>query len=401
MIFEYLWLDSNQHIRSKIRNIPLSNLDTNKKDIYEFLDFIKNKQFYNLDLHQYHCYYNKKQAMMNSLKQLKYFEMLFWGYDGSSTGQANGNDDTEITLIPVNIIAHPFISIQDSFLVLCENFDSSGNPVHGNTRTHAVEKFNDYIQKQKDLWFGIEQEFFFFDKQTKKPIGWNGSQQIKQGEYYCGVNRSARTERLIMNELLRICNKVGILISGINQEVAPAQWEYQIGPCHGIETADQLIFTKYILYILCEESGLYATFHPKPLNGDWNGSGCHINISSSNTREGNNIITNNGDANINTNIKNQAYTNGYKYILNAIKKMNKDHKQFLLKYCGKNNEMRLTGSHETSDPETFTYGVAKRNCSIRIPTKTFKEKCGYIEDRRPGSSIDYYSTITKYLDYFD
>ena len=33
----------------------------------------------------------------------------------------------------------------------------------------------------------------------------------------------------------------GINISGINGEVMPGQWEYQVGPCTGIDSPDQLL----------------------------------------------------------------------------------------------------------------------------------------------------------------
>jgi glutamine synthetase len=50
----------------------------------------------------------------------------------------------------------------------------------------------------------------------------------------------------------------------------------------------------------------------------------------------------------------------------------------------------LTGHHETSSKETFSYGVGNRAASVRIPTSTAAEKKGYIEDRRPASDIDPY-----------
>jgi len=53
--------------------------------------------------------------------------------------------------------------------------------------------------------------------------------------------------------------------------------------------------------------------------------------------------------------------------------------------------MRLTGHHETSSCDTFSYGVANRAASFRIPTSTNAANGkGYIEDRRPASNIDPY-----------
>ena len=353
MIFEYIWLDANRHIRTKCRTSFDTNLNSKIQNLLTF----------------YKDYFNTThQNRVNEILPL----LPIWNFDGSSTKQ-NKNDDTEILLEPVNFIKHPFI--ENSILVLCSCFDTDYTVAIGNTRFDTLKKFNTIIDK--DIWFGLEQEFFFFDKETKKPLQWKGAEQIKQGEYYCGVNRSAHIERVIMEKLLSLSIKCGIRMSGINQEVAPTQWEYQIGPVSGIYAADQMIFAKYILYRLCEENGLYASFHPKPLNGEWNGSGCHINFSTKSTRQ----------------------ENGYVFIQEIIEKMSKNHSEFITTYCGVNNDMRLTGKYETSEPDVFTYGVGTRHTSVRIPYSTYHNKRGYIEDRRPGSSIDYYVTLSKYIDY--
>ena len=57
---------------------------------------------------------------------------------------------------------------------------------------------------------------------------------------------------------------------------------------------------------------------------------------------------------------------------------------------GEGNERRLTGKYETADINTFSYGVANRGCSIRIPRGTEAAGCGYLEDRRPSSNCDPY-----------
>ena len=57
---------------------------------------------------------------------------------------------------------------------------------------------------------------------------------------------------------------------------------------------------------------------------------------------------------------------------------------------GVGNDRRMTGEYETSDYSTFSYGVADRGASIRIPTVVEKEGKGYFEDRRPSSNMDPY-----------
>jgi glutamine synthetase len=71
----------------------------------------------------------------------------------------------------------------------------------------------------------------------------------------------------------RACLAAGIKISGINAEVLPGQWEYQIGPCTGIESGDHSWIARYIMHRVCEDYGVVVSFDPKPIPGDWNGSG--------------------------------------------------------------------------------------------------------------------------------
>jgi glutamine synthetase len=55
--------------------------------------------------------------------------------------------------------------------------------------------------------------------------------------------------------------------------VLPGQWEYQIGPCTGIESGDHSWIARYIMHRVCEDYGVVVSFDPKPIPGDWNGSG--------------------------------------------------------------------------------------------------------------------------------
>lgn len=73
----------------------------------------------------------------------------------------------------------------------------------------------------------------------------------------------------------RACLYAGINISGINAEVMPSQWEFQVGPCAGKDMGDHLWMARYLLVRIAEEWGVTVSFHPKPLQGDWNGAGCH------------------------------------------------------------------------------------------------------------------------------
>ena len=124
--------------------------------------------------------------------------------------------------------------------------------------------------------------------------------------------------------------------------------------------------SRYVLHRVCEKYSVYASFDPKPVKGDWNGSGLHTNYSSLEMRQ----------------------DKGLDKIYEAINKLSLKHKEHLDIYG--NNEERLSGLHETSDPYNFIYGVADRTASIRIPLFVEQDKKGYLEDRRPASDGDPY-----------
>jgi glutamine synthetase len=65
---------------------------------------------------------------------------------------------------------------------------------------------------------------------------------------------------------------------------------------------------------------------------------------------------------------------------------------------GPDNHMRLTGLHETAAIDQFTYGVADRGASIRVPHSFMNNgHKGYLEDRRPNSAGDPYAIAGRIL----
>ena len=323
-IYEYIWLDSDNEFRSKTRIIYSNN-------------YI---ELYNLPI---------------------------WNYDGSSTGQALGSD-SEIFLKPVAIFKDPFRKNMSAYLIWCSCYDKNKIPLSNGHRNLAVDIFNKY--KEQEPWFGIEQEYFIIEPKTNLPLGFkNGAIPEPQGKYYCGVGANRVFFREIPETHMEHCLYAGIKICGINAEVAPYQWEYQIGPSEGIEAGDHLWISRYILNRVAELVGLSISYHPKPLgsNTDWNGSGCHTNFSTKLMRE----------------------PDGIQYINKAIYNLSLKHK-IHMDFYGEHNRERMSGLHETSSYDVFTFGRANRGASVRIPNSVLEESKGYFEDRRPAANCDPY-----------
>lgn len=298
-------------------------------------------------------------------------DLPIWNFDGSSTGQAPGKD-SEVYLKPVAIFQDPFRG-KPHIIVLneCCLPDGKFTPIPTNTRRYASERF---AQKKELIpWFGIEQEYTLFNMDGHTPLGWPvGGYPRPQGPFYCSAGAENSYGRRIAESHYFACLYAGIKVSGTNAEVMPGQWEYQVGPCVGIESGDHHIMSRFIMMRVCEDFGVICSFDPKPIPGDWNGAGCHTNFSTEPMRN----------------------PGGFDLIILAVEKLGKKHKEHIAMY-GKGNERRLTGAHETAPIDKFSYGVAHRGASVRIPRTTKADGFGYFEDRRPSSNMDPYVVTAK------
>uniref|UniRef100_A0A7S2RML1 Glutamine synthetase n=1 Tax=Mucochytrium quahogii TaxID=96639 RepID=A0A7S2RML1_9STRA len=304
-----------------------------------------------------------------------------WNFDGSSTGQAPG-DDSEVVIKPVAVFRDPFRG-GNNVLVMTACYTPQGVAIPTNTREPAKQIFDQKLEEEP--WFGCEQEYTLF--KDGSPLGWPTSSARSfggptvqmgfpgpQGPFYCSAGADVAFGRDVVEDHLKSCLEAGLKVSGINAEVMPGQWEYQIGPCTGIESGDHIWMSRYILNRVCERHGVVCSLEPKPVPGDWNGAGMHTNYSTKNMREADNGLDG--------------------YIIPAIEKLGAKHEEHIAVY-GEGNHLRLTGSHETASIEHFSYGVANRGASVRIPHQTKNEGKGYFEDRRPASNSDPWIVTSK------
>ncbi|MEN3314008.1 MAG: glutamine synthetase [Acidimicrobiaceae bacterium] len=291
-------------------------------------------------------------------------ELPIWGFDGSSTNQAPG-DASDCVLKPVFSCPDP-VRGGDDVLVLCEVLLTDMTPHPTNTRAALREASEKYAAQEP--WFGIEQEYTFFE--GSRPLGFPpGGFPAPQGGYYCGVGADEIFGRPAVETHMQACLDAGLLLSGINAEVMPGQWEFQIGPGSPLDVSDHLWVARWLLYRTAESFGISATLDPKPVKGDWNGAGAHTNFSTKAMRE------------------------SYDPIIAACEALSEKVMEHVHQY-GFGMEARLTGLHETAVWNEFSYGVSDRGASVRIPWQVEVDKGGYIEDRRPNANCDPY-LVTK------
>jgi len=294
-------------------------------------------------------------------------ELPMWGFDGSSTRQAEGHS-SDCMLKPVSV--YPDATKKNGALVMCEVLMPDGTPHPTNTRAT--------IPDDPGAWFGFEQEYFLF--QNGKPLGFPETGfPYPQGLYYTGVGYDAVGDiaREIVDTHLDLCLDAGINHEGINAEVAKGQWEFQIFGKGSKNAADQMWVARYILMRLCEKYKVDVNWHCKPLGKDvdWNGSGMHSNFSTEYMR-----------------------TKGGKEYFEALMAAFDKYKNEHIAVYGPDNHLRLTGLHETQSIDKFNYGLANRGASIRIPHSFMNNNYkGYLEDRRPNSAGDPYKIAGRIL----
>ena len=282
-------------------------------------------------------------------------QLPLWGFDGSSTMQAEGHS-SDCVLKPVAV--YPDAARENGALVMCEVMMPDGKTPHPSNKRAT-------ILDDEGAWFGFEQEYFFY--KDGRPLGFpSDGYPGPQGPYYCGVGTGRIMGRDIVEVHTQACIDAGLSISGTNPEVMPGQWEFQIGPVGPPAIGDQMYVARWLLHRIAEDFDVIISFDAKPEKGDWNGAGAHTNFSTNAMRE------------------------DYTAIEKAVKALESKWEVHVKNY-GAGIEERLTGLHETAPWNKFSSGVSDRGASVRIPWQVAKDGKGYIEDRRPNANADPYT----------
>lgn len=143
-----------------------------------------------------------------------------------------------------------------------------GNHYEGDSR-YILKKVLEKGKKEFDLdefMVGPELEFFFFpDNKNALPLD-------EGGYFFSGKHGEVR------KEIQLLLKKMGIISEYDHHEVAHGQHEIDLRYLNALEMADICMIFRYLVKKVASMHDLYATFMPKPINGQ-NGSGMHVHQS--------------------------------------------------------------------------------------------------------------------------
>ncbi|XP_052774852.1 glutamine synthetase 1, mitochondrial-like [Mya arenaria] len=181
-------------------------------------------------------------------------------------------------------------------------------------------------------------------------------------------------ERTFFDTLLHACLYAGLKMYGGNREGSPSMWEYQIGPLPGLEAADQLLLSRYILIRLAESVGLYVKFgNPEVLKSCDGRITLHANFSTKESR-----------------------AEGGLRVLEKMAENIERHDQALImshydNAGGATMKWFLSGRAYMPSYDNFKCKVGnKDDCSLRIPAMVAHAGKGYIEERRATGDANPY-----------
>lgn len=241
-----------------------------------------------------------------------------------------------------------------------------GAHYEGDTRyvlKKALEKGREEFNIE-DFKVGPELEFFIFPNNGE-------AAPLDEGGYFFGGKHGE-----IRKEIQLLLKKIGIETEYDHHEVANGQHEIDIKYESALENADISMLFRYMVKKVARMHGLYATFMPKPINGQ-NGSGMHVHQSL--WRKGKNIFFDEKD-------KYHLSESAYYYMAGLITHA-REISAILSQWV--NSYKRLIEGYEA--PVYVAWGQRNRSAYIRVPEyQPGKERATRVELRSPDPSCNLY-----------
>lgn len=297
------------------------------------------------------------------------------GFDGSSVEGFLRIEESDLVIKPdastLRVLPWEYQGFDERFkwreaVMTGDILSPEGMPYEGDSR-YVLKKTLAKAKKElniDDYKVGPELEFFIFpDKKTSTPMD--------EGGYFFG---GAHGE--IRKEIQLLLKKMGIETEYDHHEVANGQHEIDLKYNSALEMADTCMIFRYMVKKVTRMHGLYATFMPKPLNGQ-NGSGMHVHQSL--WKDGANMFFDENDP-YHLSVAAHSYTAGLMVHSQEIAAI----------FCQWiNSYKRLIIGYEA--PVYIAWGQRNRSAYIRVPEyQPGKEDATRIELRSPDPACNLY-----------
>ncbi|MCD6192911.1 MAG: glutamine synthetase [Candidatus Aminicenantes bacterium] len=248
-----------------------------------------------------------------------------------------------------------------------------GKPYEGDSR-YILKKALDYSRREfgiDDFMVGPELEFFLFPSEFE-------AKPLDHGGYFFGGRHGE-----IRKEIQLLLKKMGIASEYDHHEVANGQHEIDLRYTNALEMADIGMIFRYMVKKVARMHNLYATFMPKPLNGQ-NGSGMHVHQSLWK-----------GDKNIFFDYQNGFHLSTFaQHYIAGLMVHAREIAPVLCQWV--NSYKRLIVGYEA--PVYIAWGQRNRSAYIRVPEyQPGKEKATRIELRAPDPACNLYLAFATML----
>ncbi|MCZ6736348.1 MAG: glutamine synthetase family protein [Actinobacteria bacterium] len=171
---------------------------------------------------------------------------------------------------PSTFAVLPGRSEQQVARMFCDIYTPDGEPFSGDPRIVLKRNLERASEMGYTFYAAPELEFFYFQDDGPVP------QVLDRGGYFdlTPLDVAQEYRRKTINAL----EQLGIPIEHSHHEVAPSQHEIIARYTDALTMADNIMTSRLTVKEIALQSGIYATFMPKPLE-DYDGSGMHLHVS--------------------------------------------------------------------------------------------------------------------------
>ncbi|UCD03181.1 MAG: glutamine synthetase [Candidatus Aenigmatarchaeota archaeon] len=295
------------------------------------------------------------------------------GFDGSSIAGLGTVDESDRILMPVPESQYMLHIDNDKIQAFVGKiYEKHGRRAMSDSRAVLERVVNDARSQGFTFSVGPEHEFFLLNSEEfSKYMHTDMSDYFHLDPYGSGD--------IVRKEIIRTLTKCGIGFEKAHHEVTPSQHEINIAPADPLTAADTTLLVRYIIKSIARSNGLYATFMPKPFEGE-NRNAFHIHLS---------MHDENG--------KNLFYNKRAKYNLSRLAR------QFMggvLKYARETSIIMASSCNsykayvmDREAPISIGWGIKNRSSMIRIPYSAGPGNMR-IEIRNPDPSGNVYLQLS-------